>query len=164
MRPRSRGYDVVTLYQRAERFVGVVVERPGDDDHPLIRWWHSLTTYGEAADEVPWCSSFVNGMCWELRLPRSKSAAARSWLHVGVAVEPDDAEVGFDVVVLSRGSSPTAGHVGFFSGYAGDRVYLLGGTQADAGTGAGYPVERVIGVRRLTTTSWSAHEDVPPSR
>ena len=74
----------MSLFTRAERYLGIT-EIPGEDDHPLIRWWHSLTSLGEASDEVPWCSSFVNGVCWDERKPRSRSAAARSWLDVGVA-------------------------------------------------------------------------------
>ena len=138
-----------TLYQRAERFVGLVIERPGTDDHPLIRWWHSLCTIGEMPDSVPWCSSFLNGVAWDCRLPRSKSAAARSWLNVGHMIPLDDAEPAFDVVILKRGSNPRAGHVGLYSGRVGHKVALLGGNQGDAVTVAEFPVSRVIGVRRL---------------
>ena len=85
------------LFDHAQRYIGIR-EVKGEKDHPLIRWWHSLCTIGEVADEVPWCSSFVNGMAWDLRMPRSRSAAARSWLGIGMAVpfdrEDDAAEVG----------------------------------------------------------------------
>ena len=142
----------LTAFDLAQRYVGIR-ERMGEDDHPLIRWWHSLTTYGEADDEVPWCSSFVNGVCWELRLPRSKSAAARSWLAVGRAVDLSQAAIGFDVVVLKRGMSPTAGHVGFYAGKAEmddmNHVQILGGNQGNAVAVAPFPTSAVLGVRRL---------------
>ena len=74
----------ITPFQLAQRHVGHVFERAGDLDHPLIQWWLSLCGYDLGVhDEVPWCSAFVNGIAWELRMTRSKSAAARSWLTVG---------------------------------------------------------------------------------
>ena len=108
----------MTPFDLAQRFVGEVHELPGEHaDHPLIQWWLSLCGYGfEAHDEVPWCSAFVNGICWECRLPRSKSAAARSWLQIGEAINLDDATAGYCIAVLSRGMNPAQGHVGFYAG------------------------------------------------
>lgn len=140
----------LTAFTLAQRFVGLR-EIAGDDDHPFIRWSHSLTTFGEASDEVPWCSSWLNAICWLLRLPRSKSAAARSWLEVGQTIDLDRAQVGFDIVVLRRGASATAGHVGLFAGLSEDHqtVQLLAGNHGDAVTVAGFPVRDVLGIRRL---------------
>ena len=138
----------MTPFDLAQRYLGIT-EIQGEQDHPLIRWWHSLTTMGETDDQVPWCSSFVNGICWELRLPRSKSAAARSWLDVGVAVPPEDARVGHDIVILSRGSSPTAGHTGFFAGWGEDTVRILAGNQGNRVSIASYPRDRILGIRRV---------------
>ena len=146
----------VTLYWLADRYVGVH-EREGSADHPLIRWWHSLCTIGEQPDEIPWCSSFVNGIAWELDLPRSYSAAARSWIKVGDPISLADAERGFDVVIIKRGggaqpgpeNTTAPGHVGLYSGQDDDLVYLLGGNQGNRVCVAGFDKERVIGVRRL---------------
>lgn len=142
-------------YDLAQRYLGVA-EKPGEADHPLVRWWHSLCSIGESPDSIPWCSSFVNGICWELRRARSKSAAARSWLDVGVSVPREQATVGSDIVVLSRGSSPTAGHVGFFAGWDTDvegdharQVRVLGGNQGNRVTIASYPADRILGIRRV---------------
>src|SRR5689334_3964874 len=114
-----------TAFDLASRYINIA-EMPGKGvNHPLIQWWLSLCGFAlNSPDEIPWCSAFVNGVAWELRLPRSKSAAARSWLQVGrpLALSNDvnnicpDAKVGFDVVVLSRGNNPQEGHVGFFAG------------------------------------------------
>lgn len=151
----------LTLFTHGQRYIGLVLERPGKKDHPLIQWWLSLCGLGlDAADEVPWCSAWVNGMTWDLRLPRSKSAAARSWLGVGEAVPLADAAVGFDVVVLTRGtgSQPgpgtldAPGHVGMFAGISEDKthVLVLGGNQANGISVAPFALSRVLGVRRLT--------------
>jgi uncharacterized protein (TIGR02594 family) len=142
----------------AIRLCGEVREVAGQKDHPAIVWAHALCGL-DASDETPWCSSFVNLVCWLHRLPRSKSATARSWLLVGVSVDLFDPEPG-DVVVLSRGGGdqPDAtvvdapGHVGFFVGWGGDdHVRLLGGNQMDAVSIALYDRARILGIRRVSS-------------
>ena len=155
----------LTPFERAHRFVGVK-ELAGSRDHPLIQWWMSLCGYDlESHDEIPWCSGFVNGVMWDLRLPMSNSAAARSWLKVGEPVDLGDARLG-DVVVLKRGYGPqpgpevirAQGHVGFFAGWAspnpgtqpGPRdLLILGGNQNDSVSVATFPRERVLSIRRI---------------
>src|SRR5262249_31145424 len=133
----------ITAFQLAQRYVGIQ-EIAGDKDHPLVQWWLSLCGFPtDVHDEVAWCSAFVNGIAWELRLPRSKSAAARSWLNVGTPVKLLDWQVGWDVVVLSRTDNPAQGHVGFYAGYEvpGSRVLVLGGNQTNAVCVEGFPNE-----------------------
>lgn len=159
----------MTLYTLAQRYIGIR-EIAGVASHPLIVWWLSLCSLKDSADSVPWCSAFLNGMAWELRLPRSKSAAARSWLEVGTPIDIFAAEVGFDVVVLKRGPEPqpgpevtrgAPGHVGLFAGLqmpAGNnlndaavpRVLLLAGNQGDEVSISSFPLSAVLGVRRLS--------------
>lgn len=106
-------------------------------------------------DDVAWCSAFPSYICWLLRLPRSKSLAARSWLGVGRPVHLADAKAGFDVVILKRPGGPgieittAPGHVGFFAGLDGENMLILGGNQADSVNVAPFPEDRVLGVRRL---------------
>ena len=149
----------MTAYDLAQRFVGEIQERPGEAQHPLIQWWHSRCGLGfDAADEVPWCSSFVNGIAWELRLPRSKSAAARSWLTIGSAVEIEAARAAYDIVVLKRGTghqpgpevtSGAPGHVGFFAGVESETVLVLGGNQGNTVSIARFSTVHILGIRRL---------------
>ena len=81
----------MTAFDIAQRYVGIQ-ELPGGKNHPLISWWLSLCGFElDSPDEIAWCSAFVNGIAWDLRLPRSKSAAARSWLTVGESVLLADA-------------------------------------------------------------------------
>ncbi len=131
---------IVTAFTLASRYVGVH-ELRDNEDHPLIQWWLSLCAFGyHAPDETAWCSAFVNGIAWELSLPRSKSAAARSWLNVGQRVAKEQLLVGWDIVVLSRPPADWAGHVGFFAGWEGDgRIRLLGGNQGDGKNGESLP-------------------------
>jgi len=147
----------LTAFDLAQRYTGIQ-ELPGGKNHPLIVWWLSLCGFGmESADEVPWCSAFVNGITWELRLPRSKSALARSWLNVGSPISLSQAAIGFDVVVIQRGTAPqpgpevlqASGHVGFFAGLEGDFISILGGNQGNAVTVDRFSKNRLLGVRRL---------------
>lgn len=139
----------ITPFHLAQRYIGIQ-EIVGDKDHPLIRWWLSLCGFPtDVHDEVPWCSAFVNGIAWELRLPRSKSAAARSWLNVGTPILIHAAFVGADIVVLQRGDSPTQGHVGFFGGFDGSTIQVLGGNQGDGVSLAPFDISKLLGIRRL---------------
>jgi len=148
----------MTAFERAQRYVGEVTELAGTESHPLIQWWLSLCRFGPNADhETPWCSAFVNGIAWEMRLPRSKSAAARSWLLVGTPVRVEEAIAGYDVVVLKRGEGKqpgpdviaAPGHVGFYAGLEGDDVLVLGGNQSNGVSIARFKRSAVLGVRRL---------------
>lgn len=145
----------ITAFDIASRFIGVK-EVAGTLSNPLILAMLRLDDAWPQADEVPWCSAYANFVCWLLRLPRSKSLAARSWLAVGEGIPLEDARVGFDVVVLTRGDSPLSGHVGFFAGWqtenpalAHQQVLILGGNQGDTVGVAPFPRSRVVSVRRL---------------
>lgn len=147
----------LTAFDLAQRYAGIK-EYEGGKDHPLIQWWLSLCGFGtDSPDETPWCSAFVNGIAWELRLPRSKSAAARSWLMVGSHIQISEAVPGFDVVILQRGDGPqpgpdviaAQGHVGFFAGQDEESISVLGGNQGNSVSTARFLKERVLGIRRL---------------
>src|SRR5689334_19082770 len=86
-----------------------IAEMPGEDAHPFVRWCLSRVGFGlKASDETAWCSAFVNTVHEMCGLPRSKSAAARSWLKVGQMVELADWKIG-DVVIITRGDGPQPG-------------------------------------------------------
>ena len=148
-----------TPFDIAERFVGVH-EIPGPDDHPLIKWMISLCApwMKEVHDEIAWCSAFVHAPAYLLQLDRWDRLNARGWLSVGQSIELRDANVGFDVIVLQRGSEPqpgpeiinAPGHVGYFAGYdGGNEVEILGGNQGNAVNRRRFPVEKILGVRRI---------------
>lgn len=164
----------ITAFDLAQRFVGMK-EVPGVVDNPQIIAMLRLDASWPEHDEVAWCSSLPNYVNHLLRLPRSKSLRARSWLQVGIPVELDMAEVGFDVVILSRGGGTqpgpevieAPGHVGYFAGWGsdpgydrrhvigdvgaevpGDTILVLGGNQGGSVSIASYGANRILGVRR----------------
>jgi uncharacterized protein (TIGR02594 family) len=144
-----------TAYDLAQRFVGVS-EVSGSLHNPQIMAMLKLDTAWPEGDEVPWCSAFANYVAWLLRLPRSKSLAARSWLTVGRPILLHQAEPENDVVIFSRGAGAPGpevlnapGHVGFFAGNRQNEVLVLGGNQGDTVGVSHYRVHSVLGVRRL---------------
>jgi uncharacterized protein (TIGR02594 family) len=146
----------VTPFTVAQRFLRIK-EIAGATSTPLVLAMLQLDAGWVQDDQTSWCSAFVNFCCFVLGLPRSKSLAARSWLLVGQSIPLTDARVGFDVVVLSRGTGkqPGAdtitapGHVGFYAGQDATSVQLLAGNQGDAVSIASFPKARILGVRRV---------------
>ncbi len=148
----------VSAFDIAQVFVGEE-EIGGGMDNPLILAMLRTDNKWPEDDEVPWCSAFVNFVCKLLRLPRSKSLLARSWLDVGMSVELENAFPGFDIVILQRGggdqpgpeNTTAPGHVGFFAGMTPDWefVEVLGGNQGDQVKISRYPADRILSIRRL---------------
>jgi len=146
----------VSAYELAQRFVGIK-EVPGSTANPQILAMLKLDLNWPQDDSVPWCSGFVNYIAWLLRLPRSKSLRARSWLTIGEVIDLEEAEAGFDLVVFKRGGGnqpgpeiiDAPGHVGFYAGIEGKKVLVLGGNQGDSVSISSYPKSRLLGVRRL---------------
>jgi len=126
-----------------------VQEVSGEAHNPRILEYHGETTLRAQTDEIPWCSAFV---CWVVEqagIPSTKSASARSWTGWGDACEPFKGAI----TVLSRGSDPKKGHVGFYMGEEGDHILLLGGNQGNEVNISSYAKSRVVTYR---SCQWDA--------
>lgn len=152
-----RGLHTTALELAQNLFRGVH-EVPGNEDHPLIVAALRMVESWPEHDEVPWCSSLPYMVCIGLGLPvpSRNGLMARSWLTVGTPVALEDARVGFDLVILSRGSNAPGpevldapGHVGFFHGIHGGKVLVWGGNQSDSACLDYFPASRILGIRRL---------------
>jgi uncharacterized protein (TIGR02594 family) len=139
----------------AQRFVGIK-EVKGNLDNPMILAMLNLDVSWPSHDEVPWCSAFANYVAWILRLPRSKSLLARSWLGVGIPIDLSIARADCDIVVIKRGGDDSGpenmtapGHVGFYAGRNGNSVMILAGNQGDSVNISNFPLNRILGLRRL---------------
>jgi len=162
-----------SMFSVAQKFVGLH-EIAGDVDNPLIVAMLRMAPLkdadvgvllgkvpiGRAIDEIAWCSAFINFCAFILGLTRSHSLAARSWLSVGSVLSLMDlagATTGNEVVILKRAGSgqpgpevlDALGHVGIYAGADERGVYLLAGNQANQVSIEPFPVDRVLGVRRL---------------
>ena len=106
--------------------------------------------------EIAWCAAYVNATLAQSGMSGTGSNMARSFLNWGVKVsEPKRG----DLVVLSRGSDQTKGHVGFFDGYdeAGN-IRILGGNQGNSVSVATYSKESVLGYRRAQPQTVTADD------
>ena len=132
-------------------------EVPGAASNPAILAMLKLDQSWPGGDEVPWCSAYVNYVCFLLGLPRSKSLAARSWLKIGAPVSITNAMPGFDIVVLSCGSGAqpgpdvlaAPGHVGFYLGAHDSQISILAGNQGNRVSEQSFPLSQLLGIRRL---------------
>jgi len=120
-------------------------EIAGEANNPRIVAYHQATRLKATDDETPWCAAFVNWCLEVAGVAGTNSAAARSFEAWGSKVSTPS--VG-DVVVLSRGTKPWQGHVGFWLGENRDNVMLLGGNQGDAVSVALYEKSRIVSIRR----------------
>jgi uncharacterized protein (TIGR02594 family) len=97
---------------------------------------------------TPWCAAFANAILRREGYDGTDSLMARSFLTWGMrTADPKEG----DVVVLKRGRSQWAGHVGFFVGYEWydgvKYVKVLGGNQNKEVSVAYFPASQVIGYR-----------------
>jgi len=134
-----------------------VRETPGPASNSrILQFFRDVGHADVTSDEVAWCAAFV-GACFERAGLRStRSLLARSYLEWGVPLA--DAKLGA-VAVLSRGSDPGQGHVGFVVGAAKDQLFLLGGNQKDAVTVQSFPMGRLLGLRWPSTAEGVRQDD-----
>lgn len=106
------------------------------------------SSMGEQIDpaKTPWCAAFANSVLEAKGVAGTGSLAARSFLNWG---ESTNSPVEGDIVVLSRGSDPSKGHVGFFSGFTSDgQIKILGGNQNDKVSVKAFSRSRLLGFRK----------------
>lgn len=122
-----------------------VREVSGAAHNPRVVAYYREAGHAEVArDEVPWCAAFAGAMLMRAGIAPSGSLMARSYLSWGAPL--DNGQLGA-LVVLERGSDPSAGHIGFWVGQSAGRVFLLGGNQSDAVSVAAYEIARVLAYR-----------------
>lgn len=122
-----------------------VLEVPGSRNNSrIVEMFEAVGHSAIKDDEVAWCAAFL-GACLERSGHAStRSLGARSYLDWGAAV--DEPHVGA-IAVLSRGSDPALGHVGFVLGMSDAEVFLLGGNQSDRVSVAAFAKSRVLSYR-----------------
>ena len=95
---------------------------------------------------VAWCAAFMNAVLDKAGSKGTGSLSARSFLNWGTAT--DNPGYG-DVVVLKRGRSSSAGHVGFYEGMNPDgTIRVFGGNQSNGVGTANFKASDVLGYRR----------------
>jgi uncharacterized protein (TIGR02594 family) len=127
--------------------------------NPHVVAYYAAVGHPEIRDDaVAWCAAFL-GACLERAGHRStRSLLARSYLAWGEPI--NEPRLGA-IAVLSRGSDPALGHVGFVAGATDEHMILLSGNQSDQVTVSAFPLERVLGLRWPTATQPSPSVSAP---
>lgn len=118
----------------------------GANDNPRIRWYHTHSANigsKEHADEVAWCSSFLNAGADECGFKKTDNALASSWKDYG-SDTGDEVEEG-DVIVLP-------GHVTLanraFNRKSDKTFEGLGGNQSNSVKVSSYSVADIVAARK----------------
>jgi len=122
-------------YEYAKSKVGEK-EIPGVKNNQFIVDCHSTTSLSADDDETAWCSSFVNKCVIEGGYKGTNSAAAKSWLSWGKAIDKPVEGCVCIIRQKQKGADKATGstsgyHVAFWVKEENNRVFLLGGNQAD---------------------------------
>ena len=126
-----------------------VSETPGADHTQRILAYYADVGHPHVTDdETAWCAAFLGSCLERAGIASTRSLLARSYLEWG---EPALSPRPGAIAVLSRGSDPALGHVGFIVGSTATHLILLGGTQSDAVTVEVFPRARLLALRWPTT-------------
>jgi len=120
-------------FQWALHEVGIR-ETPGRASTPRVMAYRKLARIEIDGDDsdVPWCAIFANAALEQSGIPGTRSAASQSFRHSERFVPLAGPALGA-IAVFWRGRRDSGlGHVGFYRGEAGDRIYVLGGNEGDA--------------------------------
>ncbi len=130
-----------------------ITEIPGKMNNPRISEYFRSIGAGHSADEIPWCSSFVNFILKKSGYKITGSGAARSWLKYGPVIPYKK----YAIVIFKRGAA-WQGHVAFVMGETPDKIRVLGGNQGNKVSIAEYPKKDVLGYR------WPIRIPPPPDQ
>lgn len=138
-------------FGRATNEIGTREIRGGEDNPKIVGWFDDVGHAWVGDDETAWCAAFLGAMLVAAGLESTRQLTARSYLGWGAAVSLDEAEPG-DLLVFWRESPDSwQGHVGFYVDHNAteQKVWVLGGNQANEVNIAIYPMHRLLGVRRM---------------
>ncbi len=122
--------------------------------NPRITEYNLGTNIEGHDDKSPWCSTFINWSLARCGIEGTNSAVARSWLDWG---RPLQVPIFGCITILTREKvTGWKGHVGFFVGFQGDLVNLLGGNQLDEVREHLYPTASILGYRWPTSVPVSS--------
>jgi uncharacterized protein (TIGR02594 family) len=116
----------------------------GADNARIVGYFREAGHAAIKDDETAWCAAFLGAMLERVGRRSTRSLRARSYVTWGTGIETPRLGA---VAVLTRGSDPALGHVGFVVGETDDALYLLGGNQSNAVTVQAFSRSRLLALR-----------------
>jgi uncharacterized protein (TIGR02594 family) len=116
----------------------------GADNARIVGYFREAGHAAIKDDETAWCAAFLGAMLERVGRRSTRSLRARSYVTWGTGIETPRFGA---VAVLTRGSDPALGHVGFVVGETDDAIYLLGGNQSNAVTVQAFARSRLLALR-----------------
>lgn len=127
-----------------------VEEVSGPKANPrIIEYFRGVGRPEITSDEIAWCAAAVGYYLLKAgisidQIPKEKRLLARSYAVIGTPLEnPRNGAI----AVLSRGSNPAYGHVGFVVGWTKDTIALLGGNQSNKVCVQHFARSRIVALR-----------------
>lgn len=129
-----------------------VEEVSGPKANPrIVEYFRGVGRPEITSDEIAWCAAAAGFYLLKAgipidQIPKEKRLLARSYAVIGSALPKSQPRVGA-LAVLSRGSNPAYGHVGFVTGWTKDTIVLLGGNQSNKVCTQHFARSRIVALR-----------------
>ena len=115
----------------------------------ILNFFNEIQHAWVTTDETAWCSAFINFLAKKNGIEYSNKLDARSWLGIGRNIP--NPEPGDIVIFWRENLTPSwKGHVGLYMGHFEDEIYCFGGNQDNQVNIKAYPINRLLGFRRLS--------------
>lgn len=137
------------IYAAAKKYIGMAEVKGAEHNPKIVELFKRVGHGWVTDDETAWCAAFVGAVLEECGIASTRALNARSYLEWGTEVlRLEDVQQG-DVVVLWRDRPDSwKGHVALYSKHDASNIYCLGGNQNDQVNITGYPLQRLLGIRR----------------
>lgn len=144
-----------------------VAETSGPQATPeIVAYFRDAGRPDVTSDETAWCAAAYGAILAragiKIALPPERRLLARAYLDHGTPL--DGPRMGCGVILRRPAGGPTAGHVGFVTGWDEERVHVLGGNQGDKVSVAPFPRADVLGWRWPAPAATPADLDAAGSR
>jgi len=127
-----------------------VLEIPGEKNNPEVMkyFWETGRT-DIIDDETSWCDAFIDYVVMKAGGQPTPGLNARAWLTVGEMVLDFNLEDNIIAVLWRESPSSWKGHVAIPIRRTDTHLYLLGGNQSNSVRISAYPIDRLLGYRKL---------------
>ena len=137
---------LLTPYEIAQSLIGLKEDADYNDSNPEITKMFKYVGY-DLDDDTPWCKMFVDYCIKKSGCETVGDLTARSGLKYGEFITLP--ELGDLVIFWRESKNSYKGHIGFYAGEVSGSIRVLGGNQNNKVCYKYYPVERLLGYRRL---------------